>query len=143
MRVIVWTLAVLTSLAAVVGIVAYGRVALANANGGAGLTGTAGSSSGVVSGYTITATSYTLNSSNPQNTDAIVITYSGSPTPTKIRVSPDGVSGHFYYTEAASPSGNQCTATATTITCNTTSTGGGHLGTVAELTSLTAVLVQQ
>ncbi len=119
-----------------------GGNALSASNSGSGLTGTAGSSSGTVSGYTISATSYTLNSANPQNTDAIVITYSGSPTPTKIRISPDGASGHFYYTEAGSPAGNQCTATATTITCNTTTTGGGHQGTVAELTSLTAVLVQ-
>lgn len=121
---------------------AIGGTARTSSNGGTGLTGAAGSGSGTVSGYTITATAYTLNSSNPQNTDALVITYSGSSIPSKIRVSPDGASGHFYYTEAATPSGNQCTATATTITCNTTASGGGHQGTIAELTNLTAVLTQ-
>lgn len=123
-------------------LISFERPALAASNTGAGLTGSAGSSSGVVSGYSITATAYTLNSSNPQNTDAIVITYSGASIPAQIRVSPDGVSGHFYYTEAGSPAGNQCTANATTITCATTSAGGGHVGTVAELTNLTAVLTQ-
>lgn len=116
--------------------------ALTNSNSGSGLTGSAGSSAGVVSGYSISATSYTLNSANPQNTDEIVITYSGSPVPVKIRVSPTGTSGQFYYSEGAAPSGNQCTANATTITCNTTTTGGGHQGTVAELTNLTVVLAQ-
>jgi hypothetical protein len=121
---------------------AVGGSALANSNSGSGLTSSAGTGAGVVSGYDITATSYTLNSANPQNTDAIVITYSGSPLPVSIRVSPDGVSGHYYYTEAANPSGNRCTANATTITCATTTTGGGHQGTVLELTNLTVVLAQ-
>src|SRR2546430_45903 len=103
---------------AAIALLAVGGPAFTAANSGTGLTGSAGSSAGTVSGYTITATAYTLNSANPQNTDAIVITYSGSPIPVKIRVSPTGTSGQFYYTEAASPSGNQCTATATTITCN-------------------------
>ncbi len=119
-----------------------GGSAMATSNGGAGLTSSAGTGAGVVSGYNISATSYTLNSANPQNTDAIVITYSGSPIPVSIRVSPDGVSGHYYYTESASPAGNQCTATATVITCATTTSGGGHQGTVLELTNLTVVLAQ-
>ncbi len=116
------------------------RQSLAASNTGTGLTGTAGSSSGVVSGYDISATDYVPNASNSLNTDAIVITYSGSPTPNRIRLSPTGASATFYYTEAASPAGNQCTATATTITCNTTSAGGGHQGTYAEVTNLTLVL---
>jgi hypothetical protein len=121
---------------------AVGGSATANSNTGSGLTSSAGTGAGVVSGYDISATSYTLNSANPQNTDAIVITYSGSPVPVSIRVSPTGASSTYYYTEAANPSGNRCTATATVITCLTNTTGGGHQGTVLELTNLTVVLAQ-
>ena len=121
---------------------AVGGTAFGASNTGTGLVSQAGSGSGAVSGYTISATAYTLNASSPQNTDAIVITYSGSPSPVKVRLSPTGVAGTYYYTEAANPSGNQCTWDATTITCNTTATGGGHQGTVVEVTNLTIVMAQ-
>jgi hypothetical protein len=97
-----------------------------------------------VSGYDISASAYTLNALDPTKTDAIIITYDGSVTvPTKIRVSPTGASGTYYYSEAAGPhtgAGNVCTANATTITCLTTGAGGGHVGTVPEVTSLSIVL---
>lgn len=129
----------LPPIVATTAIVGVGQ-SLAASNTGTGLAGTAGSSTGAVSGYDVSATAYTLNSANPLNTDAIIITYSGSPIPAKIRVSPTGSSGQFFYTEAAAPAGNQCTANATTITCGTTTTGGGHQGTIAEVTNLTVSL---
>lgn len=118
--------------------------ALANTNTGTGLQGIAGTSSAAISGYDITASEYTLNASDPTKTDAIVITYDGSGgVPAKIRVSPTGAGGTFYYSEATGPhtgAGNVCSANATTITCLTTGAGGGHVGTVAEVTNLTIVL---
>src|SRR5207237_584480 len=118
---------------AALALLSAGGAVFAAANTGTGLTGVAGSGSGVVSGYDISASAYTLDAADPHKTSTIVLTYSGAPIPSRIRISPTGASGTFYYTENAAPAGNACTADATTITCITTAAGGGHQGTVLEL----------
>lgn len=54
-------------------------------------TTVAGSGSGAVSGYTVSAIVYNVNASNPNNVDSVTFTYSPStPDPTRARISGDG-----------------------------------------------------
>lgn len=70
---------------------------------------TAGSGSGAISGYTVSAVSYTLNATNPQNVDQVAFTISPATTATlKVQL----VTGGSWYT---------CTNTAGSVTCATTS----------------------
>lgn len=67
-----------------------------------------GSGTGTVTGYTISSLGYTLNSTNPQNVDAV--TFSVSPTTaTTVKVRPDGTNWY------------SCTNTSGSVSCATTS----------------------
>jgi len=94
----------------------------------------AGSGSGTISGYTISGIDYTLNASNPQNLDAVVITYDDTPgDPSLARVSHNNGTTWFDCT-AGINSG------ADTVTCNAGSTPSFAGTTVLSATNLIVVL---
>jgi hypothetical protein len=85
-----------------------------------------GSGSGAITGYTATNVSYTLNSSNPQNIDAVTFTISPTTTSTvKIQLA----SGGSWYS---------CTNSSGSVSCATTS----PQATAAAATQLTVVATQ-
>jgi hypothetical protein len=84
----------------------------------------AGSGSGAISGYTISAVAYNLNSSNPNNIDSVAFTIAPTTAGTvKIQV----VNGGAWYS---------CTNTAGSVSCDTTV---GTQATVAPANQLTVV----
>lgn len=85
----------------------------------------AGSGSGAISGYTVSAVAYTLNASNPQNVDQVAFTISPTTGTVKVQV----VSGGSWYA---------CTNTAGSVTCATTS----PQATAAAVNQLTVVAAQ-
>jgi hypothetical protein len=82
----------------------------------------AGSGSGAISGFTVSAVAYSLNATNPQNIDSIAFTISPATT-TLVKASVDGTN---WYT---------CTNTTGSVACTSTS----PQATVAAATSLTVV----
>ncbi|MCA9851217.1 MAG: hypothetical protein KC461_11315 [Dehalococcoidia bacterium] len=122
-------------LASVVGgvaIVAVGGTAFTAANTVPGTV--AGSGTNTISGYTITDVAYTLNASNPQNMDAVVITYDDSPgDPSNARVSVDNGSTWHNCTAGIN-------AGADTVTCDNGSTPAFNGTTVASASNLIVVL---
>jgi len=105
-------------------IFATAAFAFANTNTVPGST--AGSGSGAISGYTISAIAYTLDSTTPTNLDAVNFTI--SPTAAS-QVKIQLASGGSWYT---------CTNSTGSVTCNTTS----PQATVAAATNLTVVATQ-
>lgn len=86
----------------------------------------AGSGSGVISGYTVSAVVYGLNATTPTNLDQVAFTISPvAATTVKIQL-------------AAAGSWYSCTNTAGSVTCNTTA----PQATVAAATQLTVVATQ-
>jgi hypothetical protein len=85
----------------------------------------AGSGSGVISGYTVSSVSYTLNASNPQNVDQVAFTISPTSGTVKVQV----VSGGSWYA---------CTNSSGSVTCATTS----PQATAAAVNQLTVVAAQ-
>lgn len=86
----------------------------------------AGSGSGAISGYTATNVSYTLNTSNPQNIDAVTFTISPTTTTTvKVQL----VGGGSWYS---------CSNSGGSVTCATTS----PQATAATANQLTVVATQ-
>ncbi len=122
----------LTSVLGGVAVVAVGGTALTAANTVPGTV--AGSGTNTISGYTVSAVAYTLNGANPQNLDAIVITYDDTPgDPAEARVSVDnGATWH------------NCNAgindVADTVTCNNGSTPSFAGTSVASASNLIVVL---
>ena len=71
--------------------------------------GTVGDGTGTISGYTVSAVSYTLNATNPQNLDQVAFTISPAAAATvKVKLA----SGGSWYS---------CTNTSGSVTCATTS----------------------
>jgi len=87
---------------------------------------TAGSGSGAISGYTVSAIAYTLNATTPTNLDAVTFTI--APTTASVVKIELAAAGAWYTCANASGS----------VTCNTTS----PQATVAAATSLTVVATQ-
>ncbi|MDX6492637.1 MAG: hypothetical protein QOH02_572, partial [Gaiellaceae bacterium] len=87
---------------------------------------TAGSGSGAISGYTVSAISYTLNSTTPTNLDAVAFTI--APTAAAVVKIQLAAAGSWY----------TCANAAGSVTCNTTS----PQATVAAATNLTVVATQ-
>lgn len=122
------------STAAGVTAVAVGGTALTAANTVPGTV--AGSGTGSISGYTITDISYTLNGTNPQNLDAVVITYDDAPgDPTVARVSHNNGTNWFNCNAGINDVAN-------TVTCNAGSTPSFAGTGVAAATNLIVVLTQ-
>ena len=87
---------------------------------------TAGSGSGAISGYTVSAIAYTLNATTPTNLDAVAFTIAPTAaTVVKIQLAAAG----SWYT---------CANAAGSVICNTTS----PQATVAAATNLTVVATQ-
>lgn len=113
-------------------VVAVGGTAFTAANTVPGSV--AGSGSGTISGYTVSAVDYTLNAANPQNLDAIVITYDDSPgDPANARVSVDN--GSTWHNCNAGIDGG-----ANTVTCDAGSTPSFAGTSVATASNLIVVL---
>ncbi|MDX6487453.1 MAG: hypothetical protein QOK13_68 [Gaiellaceae bacterium] len=87
---------------------------------------TAGSGSGAISGYTVSAIAYTLNSTTPTNLDAVAFTI--APTAAAVVKIQLAAAGSWY----------TCANAAGSVTCNTTS----PQATVAAATNLTVVATQ-
>ncbi len=87
---------------------------------------TAGSGSGAISGYTVSAIAYTLNAATPTNLDAVTFTI--APTAASVVKIQLAAAGSWY----------TCANAAGSITCNTTS----PQATVAAATNLTVVATQ-
>lgn len=84
----------------------------------------AGSGSGAISGYTVSAVAYSLNATNPQNIDTVAFTIAPTSAGTvKIQLA----SGGAWYS---------CTNTTGSVSCNTTV---GTQATVSPATQLTVV----
>ena len=87
---------------------------------------TAGSGSGAISGYTVSAIAYTLNGTTPTNLDAVTFTI--APTAASVVKIQLAAAGSWY----------TCANAAGSVTCNTTS----PQATVAAATNLTVVATQ-
>jgi hypothetical protein len=87
---------------------------------------TAGSGSGAISGYTVSAIAYTLNATTPTNLDAVAFTI--APTTASVVKIQLAAAGSWY----------TCANAAGSVTCNTTS----PQATVAAATNLTVVATQ-
>ena len=87
---------------------------------------TAGSGSGAISGYTVSAIAYTLNATTPTNLDAVTFTI--APTAASVVKIQLAAAGSWY----------TCANAAGSVTCNTTS----PQATVAAATNLTVVATQ-
>lgn len=87
---------------------------------------TAGAGSGAISGYTVSAIAYSLNSTTPTNLDQVAFTIAPTAAST---VKAQLASGGSWYT---------CTNTTGSVTCNTTV----PQATVAAATQLTVVATQ-
>jgi hypothetical protein len=87
---------------------------------------TAGSGSGAISGYTVSAIAYTLNATTPTNLDAVTFTI--APTTASVVKIQLAAAGSWY----------TCANAAGSVTCNTTS----PQATVAAATNLTVVATQ-
>ena len=87
---------------------------------------TAGSGSGAISGYTVSAIAYTLNATTPTNLDAVTFTI--APTTASVVKIELAAAGAWY----------TCANAAGSVTCNTTS----PQATVAAATNLTVVATQ-
>lgn len=75
-------------------------------------TSSAGAGSGTISGYTVSAVHYALNSSNPQNIDGVTFTLDSTPpagSTVKVKLV---AAGSTYYS---------CTNTGADVSCTTTS----------------------
>ena len=113
-------------------VVAIGGTALTAANTVPGSV--AGSGANTISGYSITAVDYTLNSANPQNLDAVVITYDDTPgDPANARISVDN--GTTWHNCNVGIDGG-----ANTVTCNSGSTPSFAGTSVATASNLIVVL---
>ena len=86
----------------------------------------AGSGSGAISGYTISAVTYTLNGANPNNLDQVAFTIAPANT-TTIKIRLDGVTWYA------------CVRVGAAVTCNTTV---GTQATAVAATNLEVVAVQ-
>lgn len=86
-------------------VVAYGFAA-ANTVGDS----SAGDGTGTVSGYTISAISYTLDSTDPTDIDGVSFTLTGANAPGTVYIQMDSSPGWF-----------SCTMSGTTASCDTTS----------------------
>jgi hypothetical protein len=82
----------------------------------------AGSGSGAISGYTVSAVAYTLNTSNPQNIDAVAFTLDKAATTVKVQLANAGtwyacsvVSGNNWSCNTTSPVISVATATTLTV----------------------------
>lgn len=74
----------------------------------------AGSGSGAVSGYTISAIVYNVNGTDPRNVDSITFSYSpSSPDPTRARISADNGTTWFNCDSVINGGTDQVTACAT------------------------------
>lgn len=114
-------LMVATAVAAAIGIGAYAFTASNTVP-----ATSAGSGSGAISGYTITAVQYGLNATTPTNLDQVTFTISPTTATTvRIQLAP---AGSWY----------SCTNTAGSVTCNTTA----PQATVAAATQLTVLATQ-
>lgn len=121
-----------TTLIAGTALIAVGGSALTAANTVPGTV--AGSGAGTVSGYSITNVAYSLNASNPQTLDSVVITYDDTPgDPTVNRVSVNN--GTTWHT-------CQISGAANTVTCNASSTPSFAGTNVSAATNLIVVLTQ-
>lgn len=122
----------LTSVVGGVAMVAVGGTALTAANTVPGTV--AGSGTNTISGYSITDVAYTLNAANPQNMDAVVITYDDTPgDPSTARVSVDnGTTWHNCNAGIDAP--------ADTVTCDGGSTPSFAGTSVASASNLIIVL---
>ena len=87
---------------------------------------TAGSGSGAISGYTVSAIAYTLNGTTPTNLDQVAFTI--APTAAAVVKIQLAAAGSWY----------TCANAAGSVTCNTTS----PQATVAAATNLTVVATQ-
>jgi hypothetical protein len=87
---------------------------------------TAGSGSGAISGYTVSAIAYTLNATTPTNLDSVAFTI--APTTASVVKIQLAAAGSWY----------TCANAAGSVTCNTTS----PQATVAAATNLTVVATQ-
>lgn len=87
---------------------------------------TAGSGSGAISGYTVSAIAYTLNATTPTNLDQVAFTI--APTTAAVVKIQLAAAGSWY----------TCANAAGSVTCNTTS----PQATVAAATNLTVVATQ-
>ena len=88
----------------------------------------AGDGSGAVSGYTVSAVSYTLNASNPSNLDQVSFTVDTAPAAGSTMKVQLAAGGSWY----------SCTNSGTTVSCATTS----PQATVAGATTLRVVIAQ-
>ena len=86
----------------------------------------AGSGSGAISGYTVSAVAYNLNATTPTNLDSVAFTI--APTTASVVKIQLAAAGSWY----------SCTNTAGSVSCNTTS----PQATVAGATNLTVVATQ-
>ena len=87
---------------------------------------TAGSGSGAISGYTVSAVAYNLNATTPTNLDSVAFTI--APTTASVVKIQLAAAGTWY----------SCTNTSGSVSCNTTS----PQATVAGATNLTVVATQ-
>jgi hypothetical protein len=69
----------------------------------------AGSGAGTISGYTVSAVKYNLNSTNPANIDSVQFTLSAPATTVRIKL--DSGSSSYYPVANCSASGNDWTCT--------------------------------
>ena len=112
------------------GVLSLGTSAFATSNTFSASSTTAGQNSQVVSGYTISAPSYTLNSTNPANIDSVSFTATGSVIPGTAKVKLSSAYKSCGISGSASP---------WTVTCN----NGGTFGeTVSGTTTFDVLLVQ-
>jgi hypothetical protein len=78
----------------------------------------AGQGAGDISGYTITNVAYTLDSTDPQELDAVAFDLaatSGAGTPTTVEVQMDSTGGTWYSCTAGTPPAYSCTVTDTLL----------------------------
>lgn len=72
----------------------------------------AGSGAGAISGYTVSAIQYNLNSTNPANIDSVQFTLSAAATTVRIKLD-SGSSTYYPAANCTNPSGNNWTCTTT------------------------------
>lgn len=86
----------------------------------------AGSGAGTISGYTVSAVKYNLNSTNPANIDSVQFTLSAAATTVRVKLES---SGAYYPVANCTASGNDWTCTTTTP--QATVTGANELSVVS------------
>jgi hypothetical protein len=84
----------------------------------------AGEGAGAVSGYTVTAVTYTLNATTPSNIDSVAFTLSGPATTVKASL----ITGGNFYTCSGGPTNWTCATTAPQVTVS----GANNLDIIAK-----------